>query len=86
MPQGKTAANPDSAVTACEICGGLGWISANVPLGHPLFGKLVPCPHRQTQTNQTTAHKLWQDLGPLREMTLDNFEPEGHAVTIEQKH
>ena len=51
-----------------------------------MFGKLVPCPHRQSQTNQTTAQKLWHELGPLREMTLDNFEPEGHAVTIEQKH
>jgi len=70
----------------CEICGGLGWISADVPVGHPLFGKLVPCPHRQSQTSQTTAQKLWQELGPLRHMTLDNFEPEGHAVTIEQKH
>ena len=51
-----------------------------------MFGKLVPCPHRQSQTNQTTAQKLWHELGPLREMTLNNFEPEGHAVTIEQKH
>ncbi len=57
-----------------------------MPVGHPLFGKLVPCPHRQSQTTQTTAQKLWQELGPLRHMTLDSFEPEGHAVTIEQKH
>ena len=70
----------------CEICGGLGWVSANVPVGHPLFGKLTPCPHRQSQTNQTTAQKLWHELGPLRHMTLDTFEPEGHAVTVEQTH
>ncbi len=69
----------------CEICGGLGWISADVPVGHPLFGKLIPCPHRQNQTNQSVTEQLWHDLGPLRHMTLDNFEPEGHAVTIEQK-
>ncbi len=81
-----SAHNPAPQEPECEICGGLGWISADVPVGHPLFGKLVPCPHRQNQTNQTTAQKLWQELGPLRHMTLDSFEPEGHAVTIEQKH
>jgi len=86
MPKGKAATNPESAGTDCEICGGLGWISADVPVGHPLFGKLAPCPHRQSQTSQTAAQKLWHELGPLREMTLNDFEPEGHAVTIEQKH
>ena len=70
----------------CEICGGLGWISADVPIGHPQFGKLAPCPHRQSQTNQSAAQKLRHELGPLRHMTLESFEPEGHAVTIEQKH
>ena len=57
-----------------------------MPVGHPQFGKLLPCPHRQSQTNQTAAQKLWRELGPLRYMTLESFEPEGHAVTLEQKH
>src|SRR5512136_1088624 len=77
--------NAAPQASECEICGGLGWISADVPVGHPLFGKLIPCPHRQNQTNQSVTEQLWHDLGPLRHMTLDNFEPEGHAVTIEQK-
>jgi DNA replication protein DnaC len=86
-PSKKTSTNnPAPQEAGCEICGGLGWISADVPVGHPLFGKLMPCPHRQNQTNQTTAQKLWHELGPLRHMTLDSFEPEGHAVTIEQQH
>ncbi len=79
------AARPAPRDDECEICGGLGWISADVPLGHPLFGKLVPCPHRQLETNQSAAQKLWRELGPLRAMTLENFEPDGHAVTVEQK-
>lgn len=85
-PFKKTSAPNTAQEPECEICGGLGWISADVPVGHPQFGKMLPCPHRQSQTNQTTAQKLWQELGPLRHMTLDSFEPEGHAVTIEQKH
>ena len=86
MPKGKAATNPNSAETDCEICGGLGWISADVPVGHPLFGKLVPCPHRQAEMNQSATQRVWTDLGPLRDLTLDNFSPEGHAVTIEQKN
>lgn len=31
-------ADPD-----CTLCGGLGYFSANVPIGHVLFGTLIPC-------------------------------------------
>ncbi len=70
---------------ACDICGGLGWISADVPVGHPLFGKLAPCPHRRAELDRSTAQRVWTDLGPLRSLTLENFQPEGHAVTVEQR-
>src|SRR5512135_382139 len=83
----KTNANnvPAPTGTVCEICGGLGWISVDVPLGHPQFGKLVPCPHRSAERDQSAAEKVWSDLGPLRNMTFENFQPEGHAATIEQR-
>jgi DNA replication protein DnaC len=74
-----------SRVDSCEICGGLGWISADVPVGHPMFGKLVPCPHRKAELNQSVAAQAWSDLGPLRQLTFDNFRPEGHAITAEQQ-
>lgn len=69
----------------CELCGGLGWISADVPVGHPQFGKLLPCPHRQAEASHAVSQKLWDALGPLRHMTLETFQPEGHARTEEQK-
>ena len=82
----KSASNREAARgEACDICGGLGWIGADVPIGHPLFGKLVPCPHRQAELDRSTAQRVWTDLGPLRGMTLENFQPEGHAVTVEQR-
>ena len=80
------SARTTSQEPECEICGGLGWISANVPMGHPQFGKLLPCPHRQNETTQSAAQQLRHELGPLSNLTLNNFESEGHAVTIEQKH
>jgi DNA replication protein DnaC len=30
-------------VAVCPDCNGLGWVSANVPIGDPSFGKLIPC-------------------------------------------
>lgn len=75
----------DAKPPVCPICDGLGWISPDVPVGHPQFGRLIPCPHRQTEASQAVSQKLWDALGPLRGLTLDNFQPEGHAVTIEQK-
>lgn len=51
-----------------------------------MFGKLLPCPHRKDEANQTTAQQLRQELGPLCSMTVETFEPEGHAITTEQKN
>jgi DNA replication protein DnaC len=68
------------------LCGGLGWISVDVPVGHPQFGRLLPCPHRQAETAGVVSQKLWDALGPLRHMTLENFTPEGHARTDEQRN
>ncbi len=70
----------------CAMCGGMGWISADVPVGHPQFGKLIACPHRQAETSSAVSQKLWDALGPLRHMTLENFSPEGHARTDEQRN
>jgi DNA replication protein DnaC len=70
----------------CELCGGLGWISWNVPIGDPRFGKLELCPHRQAEKSEAVAQRAMADLGHLSEMTFENFDPEGHGVTEEQRN
>ena len=69
----------------CEICGGLGWISADVPVGHPLFGKLVRCPRVKTDKNFSRIQHLRNDLGYLRDKTFSNFDPNGCGGTEEQR-
>lgn len=32
----------------CPICNGMGWVRGDYPLGHPSFGKLIPCPDAPT--------------------------------------
>lgn len=35
----------------CSLCDDLGFVGANVPFGHPLFGRLVPCQCRSGRTS-----------------------------------
>src|SRR5574341_47718 len=57
-------AEPDAALTRgrprCEVCGDLGLVSYDVPLDHPLFGKLAPCPNEQCAVRRETQATQWQ--------------------------
>jgi DNA replication protein DnaC len=50
-----------------------------------LIGKLVPCPHRQNPDQSDDGTEIWQNW-PATAYDVGRLEPEGHAVTIEQKH
>ena len=72
---------------ACPICGGLRWVSRDVPVGHPDFGKLFPCACQQTDLNRarSAAQRASRDLAHLAHMTFESFQPEGHAQNAEQR-
>jgi DNA replication protein DnaC len=38
-----TISNTEQPSAECPICGGLGYVRENVPIGHPDFGKMFPC-------------------------------------------
>ena len=63
----------------CEYCGGLGYLRADVPVGHPDFGKIQTCSCRQAQVSQQVHRRLYSlsNLDELRHLTFDNFEPRG---------
>lgn len=44
----------------CEVCGDLGVVRYDVPVEHPLFGKLVPCPNEHCAVRQETERTQWQ--------------------------
>jgi len=78
--------NPSSteqeAGEICPICKGLGYVRADVPVGHPDFGKLVPCTcHLAELAEQRVATlRTLSDLGILSRMTFEAFNPEGHSL------
>ena len=71
----------------CPICHGYGFYVKDVPLGHPDFGKAVPCQcalpkiqaKRQRQMNALGSMEL------LDRMTFDTFHPDGVGLTPERR-
>lgn len=74
-PGSSTSAEPDPGPPKCPICGGVGWLRRDVPLGHPDFGKAFPCAciaeslaDRRAAEIRTASH-----LAALGDMTFATF-------------
>ena len=71
----------------CPICRGYGFYVKNVPLGHPDFGKAVPC-NCALPTIQAKRKRQMNALGTMKlldRMTFDSFHPEGVGLTAERR-
>ena len=66
----------------CPICHGLGYVRANLPVGHLGFGKLVPCTCRLEDRSRRRAAALrtLSNLEVMHRMTFETFIPEGHGL------
>ena len=67
----------------CEICGGKGWLTPNVPTGHPDFGSIKSCSCREEMregeiTNRLLAHS---NLGYLHRYSFENLNETGRGET-----
>ncbi len=63
----------------CPHCGGMGFLRAEVPIGHPNFGKLQPCVCRQGALQEQAHDKLfsYSNLRELQHLTFTTFKPRG---------
>ncbi len=63
----------------CPLCGGLGYLRADLPIGHPDFGKVQVCSCRKHQLLQSIHQRLFSlsNLHELRHLTFENFQPRG---------
>lgn len=59
----------------CPKCKDQGWLSYDVPYGHPDFGKLFPCQCKQQQMDAEKQARLekYSNLGPLTHLTFDTL-------------
>lgn len=64
----------------CPICNGAGFVRLDVPLGHPAFGKAVPCTckRKEIQKIRLTRLRGASNLQHMRQMTFDTFKVGEH--------
>lgn len=64
---------------ACPLCNGYGYLTRDVAVGHPDFGKTFPCECRLERMTRERRQKLEEmaNLGPLTRLTFDKLNPDG---------
>lgn len=64
----------------CPICGGVGYVRYDVPLGHEKFGKIELCICRAVDRAETARSRLYalSNLERLRHLSFENFRVEGN--------
>ena len=71
---GARRAAPGSEV--CPLCGGAGFVRADVPLSDPAFGKPVPCEckERQIEDRRRSELRRLSSLDPFLSKTFESFD------------
>jgi DNA replication protein DnaC len=61
--------------TTCKLCGGAGFVLLDVPVGHPDFGKAVPCRCRaqERMAKRVKALQSKSSIAALSKLTFDTF-------------
>ena len=69
----------------CPYCKGKGFFIKDVPVGHPDFGKLIPCQCKLKEMEKRRMAHLgrWTSLSYLKDMTFETFKPEGVGLSEE---
>ncbi len=75
-------ANPEPQEWLCPVCGGAGFLRVDVPVGHPDFGKIVPCRCRLEEQEKLRLKRLRaiSNLDTMTRFTFDRFVPEGYGL------
>ena len=72
---------------ACQVCGGRGWYTPDVVVGHPDFGQVITCNCQQQRLSDERLGRLlrYSNLGHLTRFTFDTLNPEGIAEDAESR-
>lgn len=87
MEGNRTDSLGEGTEEVCSICKGLGYVRADVPVDHPDFGKLVPCPCRldELREQRIDALRTLSELEVLEHMTFETFAPDGHGLPPDKR-
>ena len=75
------AVEPESTEPPCPLCGGLGWVRRDVPIGDPHFGKAVQCFCQQQVSGDERLARLqrFSNMGKLAEVSFEKTDPDGRS-------
>ncbi len=89
MSAGADAPKSDTTPDAerCPVCDGLGWVSRELPLDHPDFGKLTPCVCRAEELKSERFRRLqrYGQLEPFAHITFESLEVEAAQTTANER-
>ncbi|HOG46361.1 MAG TPA: hypothetical protein PLB78_06920, partial [Anaerolineae bacterium] len=76
------ASKVPAAPAVCGRCGGTGYYRRDVPVGHPDFGRAMPCDCQAAAQQQARLDGLRRasNLGMLSRQTFDTFVPDGFGL------
>ncbi len=76
----------DSEIINCTICQDIGWVSKQLPFGHPDFGAAFQCECQKTKTEETRLATLQNvsNLGPLTQLTFETTHKDYFKDVAEQ--
>ena len=66
---------PNATIQSCSICKGAGYLRADVPFGHPNFGKPIACECKEAERKAKRRQQLQEmsDLGAFYDKSFRNF-------------
>ena len=67
------------------MCGDKGWVTFGAPVGHPNFGKVVPCECQEERLQTERVERLlnFSNLKQLDRYNFETIDPNGRAETIQ---
>jgi len=83
----KAESDGPEAEEVCTICKGIGYLRADVPVGHPDFGSLIPCTCQLAELAERRADTLraLSNMDIYSRMTFETFTPEGHGLAPDKR-
>ncbi|MGL4650093.1 MAG: ATP-binding protein, partial [Caldilineaceae bacterium] len=82
-PGSRTWQPPESP---CAICGGAGFLMPDLPIGHPAFGKAIPCECRRQELLERRLRAV-SSVGAqetVAHLTFERFMPEGQSLPADK--